>query len=244
MNVSRSERETGPCAETVPPHNRTSHVSPEPIEPSAQRFRGQIAGVGSSSGVCVVVGRWATSPLGSFADAMVERPDGHRVLLAPSEDVADFISATYTFDEVRIEPFTVTGSRLWVVRSPSLTLDLVIGARLPLGWALQTIPYAVATRPAITLVTDPVARVVMRGVRTRGTARPGRREFYAATDLHAIVALEGAFDETPLGSLTPVDPPCTFGFSSTPRTPSVAAVTTTVTTRASASPREPGSPRP
>ena len=67
------------------------------------RFRGHIAGVGSASGVRVVVGRWHTTPLGSFADAMVETAAGHRVLLAPRQEVADFIAATYSFDEVRID---------------------------------------------------------------------------------------------------------------------------------------------
>lgn len=195
------------------------------------RFDGQIAGVGSSSGVRVVVGRWAGSPLGDFADAMVERADGHRVLLAPSQEVADFISATYVFDEVRVEPFeaSVAGGG-WAVTSDSLTMSVGVGRRLPLGWLLRSIPYAVATRPAVTLLTDPVARVVLRGVRTRGTAREGRREFYAATDLHAVTSLNGSFDGSPLGELAPVDPPCRFGFSSTPRRPSVTAVTTTVTT--------------
>ena len=72
-----------------------------------QRFRGRIAGVGSTSGVRVVVGWWAESPFGAFADAMVERADGHRLLLAPSEEVRDLVSTTYVFDETRVEPFEV-----------------------------------------------------------------------------------------------------------------------------------------
>ena len=67
----------------------------------AQRFHGQIAGVGSSvrrPGRRRVVAR---TPLGSFGDAMVETADGHRVLVAPSREVAAFIEATYVFDEVR-----------------------------------------------------------------------------------------------------------------------------------------------
>ena len=68
------------------------------------RFEGQIAGVGSTSGVRVVIGHWVRSPFGAFADAMVERADGHRMLLAPSEQVAELVSTTYTFDEVRVEP--------------------------------------------------------------------------------------------------------------------------------------------
>ena len=35
------------------------------------RFTGAIAGVGSRSGVRVVVGTWRTSPLGAFADVML-----------------------------------------------------------------------------------------------------------------------------------------------------------------------------
>ena len=64
------------------------------------RFHGQIAGVGSTSGVRVVIGRWDASPLGAFADVMLEQPDGHRVLLAPSTAVAEFVADTYVFDEV------------------------------------------------------------------------------------------------------------------------------------------------
>ena len=57
----------------------------------------------------------------------------------------------------------------------------------------------------------------MDGVRTRGTAGNGRREWYGATDARAVTALSGAFDGTDLGALADVDPPCRFGFSSTPR---------------------------
>ena len=52
------------------------------------------------------MGWWTESPWGEFADAMVERADGHRMLLAPTDAVADLVSTTYSFDEVRIEPFT------------------------------------------------------------------------------------------------------------------------------------------
>jgi hypothetical protein len=33
---------------------------------------------------------------------MIERADGHRVLLAPTRAVGEFVAATYRFDEVRI----------------------------------------------------------------------------------------------------------------------------------------------
>jgi hypothetical protein len=197
----------------------------------AQRFHGQIAGVGSTSGVRVVVGSWQRTPLGSFGDAMVETTGGHRVLVAPSPEVAAFIEATYVFDEVRLEPIAVTSGRSrWHVESPSLSLDLTVGGRLPLGRVLRAVPVRVASSPAWATAVDPVARVALRGVRTRGTALAGRREYYGATDLHAVTALEGVFEGESLGTLAPVDPPCRFGFSSTPARPSVTTVVTTVVT--------------
>ena len=35
-----------------------------------QRFHGAIAGIGSTSGIRIVVGRWDRSPWGAFADLM------------------------------------------------------------------------------------------------------------------------------------------------------------------------------
>ena len=69
---------------------------------------------------------------------------------------------------------------------------------------------------------------LLRGVRTRGAALAGRREWYGATDVHAVTSLAGTYDGGDLGTLAPVDPPCRFGFSSTPRRPSVTTVVTTV----------------
>jgi hypothetical protein len=192
---------------------------------SRQRFRGAIAGVGTTSGVRVVVGRWDESPYGAFADVMVETAAGRRVLLAPTREVGDFVAATYTFDEVRIEAIALDG---WVLTSASLSLDLAVGARTRLGWLLRIVPAGLAQSPAWCALTDPVARVALRGVRTRGTAGNGRREWYGATDVRAITAASGSFDGADLGTIAPVRPAPRFGFSSTPERPSVTAVVTTV----------------
>jgi hypothetical protein len=189
------------------------------------RFRGAIAGVGSTSGVRVVVGRWEVSPYGAFADAMVETAAGHRVLIAPDHAVADFVGATYAFDQVRVEPLTVDG---WSVRSSSLELDLAVGRRTVLGHLLRLVPRPVAESPAWCAVTDPVARVVLSGVRTRGSAGGARREWYGATDHHAVASAGGSFDGADLGRLAPMLPPPRFGFSATPTRPSVTRVVTTV----------------
>ncbi|WP_340537011.1 hypothetical protein [Nocardioides sp. GXZ039] len=192
------------------------------------RFVGRIAGLGSTSGVRVVIGRWDSSPWGPFADLMVEDADGHRVLVAPDERVRDFVSATYNFDEQVIAPVQVGGDAVWQVTSPLLELRLTVGGVTPLGRALRAIPARLATSPAWCAATDPVARVALRGVRTRGTAGGGRREWYGATSMSAVIAAEGRWRGTDLGTLAPVDPPCRFGFSSTPRRPSVTSVVTTI----------------
>lgn len=200
---------------------------------SRHRFHGFIAGVGSTSGVRVVVGHWRRTPWGPFSDVMVETADGRRVLLAPHRQAADFVEATYTFDETRIEDvdvavFAGAGDVGWAVRSPSLRLDLRFDRRTPAGVLLSLVPPAVAASPLWCTLTDPVARVAMRGVRTRGQAREHRREWYGATDSRRVSSSSGSFDGRDLGRLAPVDPPCRFGFSSTPRTPSVTTVVTTV----------------
>ena len=192
-------------------------------------FTGRIAGMGSASGTRFVLGIWDRSPYGRFADAMIERADGHRILVAPSDEVAAFISATYSFDEIRIEPCTAERTADgWRVDSPSLQLAITLGARMPLGLLLRLVPRPIASAPAWARLIAPVASRVVRGVRTVGIAREGRREYYGATDLHRVTAITGSFEDTPVGELRDVDPPCRFGFSSTPRTPSLTTVTTTV----------------
>ncbi|WP_139979919.1 hypothetical protein [Nocardioides litoris] len=199
-----------------------------PTDRRRARFRGQIAGVGTTEGTRVVVGRWLDSPLGTFADAMVERPDGHRLLLAPSPDVARFVAATYDFDEIRVEPFAVSveGGR-WRVRGASLELDLTVGRTTLLGGLLRLVPRRVAEAPWWCALTDVVARVVLDGVRTRGDTGD-RTEWYGATGNRAVTAATGRWEGADLGELRPVSPPPRFGFSSTPERPSVTDVVTTV----------------
>jgi hypothetical protein len=193
------------------------------------RFRGTIAGVGSASGIRVVVGWWLESPYGAFADVMLAEADGTRVLLAPDDRVADFVAGTYTFDRVEVGPVSIgrTGATVRV-EAGALDLSYDVGRRAPLGRLLRLVPTALATSPGWSRVTDPVARVVLRGVRTRGSAGRGRTEIYGATDLHRIDRLTGTWQGRPLGGLRPVSPEPRFGFGSTPPAPSVTTLVTTV----------------
>ncbi len=201
------------------------------------RFHGFISGLGSTGGTRVVVGHWLTSPFGAFSDAMVQLPDGRRVLVAPEGrpaggpgwSPAQFVASTYDFEEVRVEPVEVlVDGDHWRLRSPSLSLDWTVGRRTALGWLLLAVPRRVAQAPWWCTVTDVVARLLLPGVRTAGSAGNGRREWYGATDHRSVRTLTGSFEGRDLGTLAPLDPPATFGFSSAPRRPSLTQVLSTV----------------
>ncbi|MFI1680540.1 hypothetical protein [Streptomyces sp. NPDC020607] len=203
------------------------------------RFDGWIAGLGTGAGVRLVVGYWPVSPLGSFADVMVERADGHRVLLAPSQQVAEFVSATYRFDEIVMCPVAVEAGQgqgqrqgqrqaQWTVTAGPLRLVFVPGRSTALGRLLRLVPGRLASSPGWAALCDVPARLLMPGVRTRGSAGRGRREWYAARDLRTITSARASWDGRDLGALTAVEPPVRFGFGSVPRRPSLARVVTTV----------------
>ena len=193
------------------------------------RFDGWILGTGTTSGTRVVLGHWPRSPLGPFSDVMVQRPDGHRVLLAPNAEVAGFVGATYSFDEVRLVDVVVArpDPRTWTLTAGPLRLQATVGRRPVLGRLLRVVPAPLARRPAWVGLLDAPARL-LTGLRTRGSAGNGRTEWYGVQDLHALSAVTASWDGEPLGTVAPVQPPVTFGFGSVPPAPSVVRVTTTV----------------
>ncbi|EGX55627.1 hypothetical protein SZN_31949 [Streptomyces zinciresistens K42] len=193
------------------------------------RFDGWIAGLGTSSGTRLVLGHWPRSPFGPFSDVMVERADGERLLLAPTARTARFIADTYRFDTVRVVPVDVrVAAGTWTVAAGPLRLGFTTGRRGPLGWVLRAVPAALARRPAWSAVTDGPARLLLPGVRTRGSAGAGRREWYGALDLRPVVMSWAVWEGRDLGVQAPVDPPVRVGFGSAPRRPSLTRVTTTV----------------
>ncbi|MEU3524191.1 hypothetical protein AB0E62_10040 [Streptomyces sp. NPDC038707] len=193
------------------------------------RSEGWIAGLGTASGTRIVLGHWQRSPFGPFSDVMLEHPDGERLLLAPTRQAADFIAGTYVFDTVRVVPVRVgVADGTWTVTAGPLRLRFVTGRRRPLGLLLRAVPGALARRPAWSALTDRPARLLMPGVRTRGSAGAGRREWYGARDLRAVRAVTASLDGVDLGAPAPVEPPVRFGFGSVPRRPSLTRITTTV----------------
>lgn len=192
-------------------------------------FDGWIAGLGTSAGTRIVLGHWPRSPFGPVSDVMVESVAGHRRLLAPTAELAEFVAATYTFDEVSVVPVEVgPGPREWTVEAGPLRLRFGLGPRGPLGRLLRVVPPALARRPPWIAAVDLPARLVLPGVRTRGSAGGGRREWYGAQDLWPIRSASAILDGRDLGPLAPVSPPVGFGFGSVPRSPGLVRVTTTI----------------
>lgn len=192
------------------------------------RFDGSIAGLGTATGLRVVVGHWPRSPFGAFTDVMVEQPDGHRVLLAPSRDVADFVAGTYRFDEIRLTPVHTSVDGQWGITAGPLQVTFDVGGRPPLGLLLRLVPRRLATAPWWISAVDVVARRVLPGVRTRGGAGGGRQEYYAALDLHRISSATVSWEGVDQGTLAAVTPPVRFGFGSTPTNPCLVRVVTLV----------------
>jgi len=192
-------------------------------------FTGRIAGLGTTSGVRLVIGMWETTPFGPFADVMLEEPSGRRILLAPTDEIADFIAATYTFDEVRVAPVTFRRTTDRVTLSAQrLSLAFGVGSISPLGRLLRMVPPAFATNTTWLRAIDLIARVLVPGVRTAGSANAGRREFYGVTRARTITDAAATWQDRDLGSLAPLWPPVRFGFSSAPSHPQIVDVTTTI----------------
>ncbi len=177
----------------------------------------------------MVIGRWLDSPFGAFTDVMHEAPDGVRTLYAPTAMIAEFVASTYVFDAVRVVPIRSerTPARLTVDGGP-WRISLAFGRRTILGALLWPLPTRMTTAPWWCALVDPLARLLLRDVRTRGTARAGRVEWYGAVDQRRVDRLDATFDGTDLGALAPVHPPVRFGFSSVPRRPGIVALTTTI----------------
>lgn len=210
------------------------------------RFDGWIAGVGTSSGTRVVLGHWERSPFGTFTDVMLERADGTRLLLAPTPETADFVGSAYAFDTVRVVPVAARAEAgTWTVAAGPLRLSFTTGRRGPLGLLLHAVPGALAGRPVWGTLTALPARLLLTGVRTRGTVgaqvrrsrsrrAPGgerpRRQWYGARDLRPIVSVSASYEGVDLGVLAPVVPAVRFGFGSVPRKPALARITTTMET--------------
>lgn len=199
-------------------------------------FEGAITAAGFTSGDSVVVGAWARSPLGMVIDVMWRRPDGERVLLAPSRKVADYVSGLYTFDTVEVVPITgrLTRSRLSVVAGP---LDLRVDLAAPdwRSWLFALRPRALRRSPRWIALEDRLARPFVglliggaAGVRAAGIAPGGQKEFYGVDDWRAVDDAVLTVDGRDAGPMADLPADFGVGLSAFPTTPASVRVGTLI----------------
>ena len=177
----------------------------------------------------MVIGSWFQSPFGRFADVMLETADGERTLLAPSDEIAEFVSATYTFDSIEIGAVAVELARAgFTLTAPNLDVVGELGGPARYDGLLRLIPPRLATAPVWLRAIDPIASRLITGVRTAGSAGNGRREYYGVRRTRRITAVDAYFRGKGLGELAPLTPAVRFGFSSAPADPQMVSVTTTI----------------
>lgn len=188
-----------------------------------ERVQGTISSIGFDSGHRFVVGCWDESPIGRLVDVMWATPADHRILLAPHDEAADFVTSIYTFDEVRVGHLSVRsdGRETRVDGGDHHGLELAMR-----GGRRRAIPFR---RPlAVTRwIERPIARALM-GVETYGTSPTGSVEWYQASGWRWVEEAEGTLDGNDLGAMAPLWPPVGVGFSEPPRRPSIVSVAVTI----------------
>jgi len=149
---------------------------------------------------------------------MWARPDGRRLLLAPTEEATAYVSGVYGFDKVVVGPLRVDlDGRVLHLRAEGLGLEIHLTAGRALG-----VPWP---RPAwfTRWVEGPVARRLL-GVNTYGISPSGVEEWYRAVSIRRIRMGWASIGGRDLGRLSPIDPPVDFGFSEPPRFPTMVGV--------------------
>ena len=175
-------------------------------------FDGRISSCGFSSGNRIVVGDWKKSPLGPFTNVMWAKPDGTRVLLSPSEEHADYVSALYNFEEVHVVPIEVNRQRRGieiVADSLSVSFEWKRGIGIPFSrpkWIISTIEQWVAG--------------AVFGTKTHGLTCNGLREWYCIYKLSSIKHAKASYEGEDLGVVSKFEIDACFGFSEPPKKPS------------------------
>ena len=190
----------------------------EKLYDSLDIFKGRITSSGFESGDRIVVGAWKESPFGEFTDIMWAKPDGTRVLIAPTQEIVDYVTAMYSFDEVLLEDIITTGEdRNQKVKSNTMELDFSWNRGLPIPFKRSLL--------FISTVELFFAKLFF-GTRTYGVTKNNRKEWYAIDRVSHIKKANAKISGKDPGDFTSMNEPCKFGFSEAPKRPSSCEVRT------------------
>ncbi len=174
-------------------------------------FEGRVTSSGFPTGDKVVIGDWESSPLGPFTNLMWAKPDGTRVLIAPTQELADYVSALYSFEEVIVTPLEVSRGK----NSIEIISDI---GRVDMAWGwVFPLPFK---RPLwfIANIEAPFARLFF-GTKTHGVTRNGWREWYHVRGLSRLVSAEVELEGRSSNKMSKSNRRVCFGFSEPPRMP-------------------------
>jgi hypothetical protein len=191
------------------------------------QLSGKIAGMGFASGHRFVVGIWSSGPLGPMTDVMWGTPEGTRVLLAPSEPVASFVSSIYDFDAIEIVPVSVQElTEGFELTAGPLTLAVTAGRprrifRLRPSFLRRSLLWVRIEDAVLRRIVGQLVLKGAKGVRSYGKTHTGMREWYRIDEYRPIVAALASIDGRDLGLLGPLHPALKVGFSEFPQQPAV-----------------------
>lgn len=173
------------------------------------RIKGSISSVGFSDGNRFVIGHWEDSPIGEFGDVMWGTPKGEKILLAENDRIANFVSAIYDFDEIRVGDLTVKSDGQ-MTRATGFGLDINLNGGMVRGF--------IPSRPLLftRFIENPIASISM-GVKTFGTSSRGVMEWYQACKWRRVISGNALLNGISLGPICSFDKPLGVGFSEPPR---------------------------
>lgn len=168
----------------------------------------------------MVIGDWHNSPFGEFTNVMLAKPDGTRILFAPSKEHADYVSSLYSFEEVRVIPINVErGTNKIKVEAD----DLVVNMEW-IGGIILPFP---RPRWFIAKIENLFAGFIF-GTKTYGITNNGRKEWYCVKKISKIRCATAELGEENLGEMSDFQINACFGFSEPPRKPSSIRVTSMI----------------
>ncbi len=175
-------------------------------------FEGRITSCGFSSGDRIVIGIWEKSPFGIFADIMWARPDGKKILIAPNQEIADYIHSLYDFDEVKIEDIKIERKSKEIIFNCN---DI----ECQFNWGKE-ISFLIKRRPLwfVSTIEYFFGWLIFR-TKTHGKTKNGRKEWYVVDNISRLKDARAEVSGKDLGEYTKFYPKANFGFSDPPNMP-------------------------
>lgn len=190
----------------------------EKLHDSLDIFKGRITSSAFESGDRIVVGAWKESIFGEFTDIMWAKKDGTRVLIAPTQEIADYVTAMYSFDEVILEEISTSLSERSIkVSCNTMNLEFSWNRGFPVPFKRSLL--------FIQTIELFFAKLVF-STRTYGITKDNRKEWYAIDRVSHIKSATAQISGKSAGGFKPMNEPCKFGFSEAPKKPSSCAVRT------------------